>query len=530
MLAFARRPTLDRQRSDPADDSRYQSIVSRPQLAEAGYQGMRWIGAGRVAALLVAFGSTIVLARLIPPADFGHFAVVTVLFMLAGDVIGSGITATLVQRHTLTHAHVESASFLALISGTIAVFVVFALVPLAGELFGSETAELFGLAAPYVLVVAAAAVSRALLQRELSFARLAVIEAVGILAGSAASIAMAVAGLDAEALVLGTLAGQVLATSLFLRAAPPPRPRRHRPELRDLTSFGVPNALAAAASVGSRNVDFAVLAARVPAATVGFYWRGYQLGVSLSKQLIGVIGQLALPLYARAESAEHRRFLRSRIVRLYTLLILPVLALLILLAPLLVPAVFGERWEPAVLPTQILAVVGMINAMQGGLGPMIVAVGHPRALFTWNLVNIVSIGAAVYIAAPHGLEPVCLAVLGVRLVRYAAAYVFLLNRLAGVPIRRMWIDPMPAAVGSGFMCAAVVGLQALVLKTIAPVAEVAAALALAPAAYILALRVLFPDALTDLLQALRRLLRLEREAAVIEEGLAESPHPRAERA
>jgi lipopolysaccharide exporter len=527
MLAFARRPKLDRQGPDPADEHRYQSTVPRPELAAAGYRGVRWLGVGRVATQLAALGSTIVLARLIPPADFGYFAVVAVLFMLAGDVIGNGITATLVQRQRLTHAHIESAAFLALWSGVISVLAVFALVPLADQIFGSETAELFLLASPYFLVVAAGAVSRALMQRELSFARLGVIEAIGILAAIVASIALAVAGLDAEALVLGTLAGQTLATALFLVAAPSPRPRRHPAELRDLTGFGGPNALAAAAAVGARNVDFAVLAARVPAATVGFYWRGYQLAVSLTRQLVGIIGELALPLYSRAESPDHRRFLRSRIVRLHTLLIVPLLALLILLAPLLVPAVFGARWEPAVLPTQILAAIGMINTAQGGLGPMIVAVGHPRALLTWNLVNIGSVGTAVYIAAPHGLGPVCLAVLGVRLVRYVAAYVFLLNRLAGVPIREMWLDPMPAVVASAFMFAAVGGLQGLVLESIPPIAEVVAALALAPLAYVVVLRVLFPHALTDLLRALRRLLGREPGARVAD-GLAEPAAVRAE--
>jgi lipopolysaccharide exporter len=478
-----------------------------------------------VATQVVAFGATIVLARLIPPADFGYFAVVAVLFMLAGDIIASGITAALVQRPTLSHAHVESGAFLALTSGAIAALAVFSLVPVADQIFGSETAELFRLASPYFLVVAAAAVSRGLLQRDLGFARLGVIEAIGILAGSAASVALAVAGLDAQALVLGTLAGQALATCLLLLAAPPPRPRRHPSELRDLTSFGAPNAVAAAASVGSRNVDFAVLAARAPAASVGFYWRGYQLGVSLTRQLVGILGQLALPLYSRAESSEHRLHMRYRIVRLHTLLVIPVLALLILLAPLLVPAVFGDRWEPAVLPTQILAVVGMINTAQGGLGPLMVAVGRPRALMTWNLVNIAAIGTAVYIAGPHGLETVCLAVLGVRLARYAAAYVFLLNRFVGVPVREMWLDPMPAAVASGLMIAAVAGLQALVLDSLPPVIEIAAAVALAVPAYLMALRVVFPHAFRDLLQALSRLLKRRSDAEVVEEERAVRARP-----
>ena len=456
---------------------------------------------------VAGFGASIVLARLIPPAAFGHFAVVSVLFMLAGEAIGSGVTAALVQRRDATTAHLESGMALSVGFGVGAGAAVYLGAPLTEPLFGEDVVDLAQLGSPYFPLVAVAATSAAVLQRRLLFPRIAVIEVGGVLAGLALSIALAAGGLDAEALVLGAVVGQALSTAALLWAAPPPRPRRRATEMTDLLRFGAPNAAAAAASVGARNVDYAVLAARAPAASVGFYWRGYQLAVEIPRRFgSSILGQLALPLYARADDAAHRLQMRARIVQLHTLLMVPPLILLIVLAPVLVPILFGERWEPAVTPTQLLAGVGIISTALAGMGPLLSAIGHPQALLHWNIGNVVVVGAAVFLAAPHGLTAVCLAVLGVRIVRYFAAYVFLLNRLAGVSIAEAWRDPGPALVAGGAMAAGVIALQALVLGALPPAVEVALVAVAAVPLYLGALAVLFPGSLADLRGGVQRLL------------------------
>jgi lipopolysaccharide exporter len=456
---------------------------------------------------VVGFAASVALARLIPPGDFGHFAVVSVLFLLAGEAAGNGITASLVRLPVARTEHFESGTLIALAAGFGIGAGVVAMTPLVAPLFGDEVARLLRLGAPFVPLAAAAAASIAILQRRLAFKRIAILETAGVLAGLGASIALAVAGMDADALVLGAVVGQALMTVALLAAASPPLPALRRPEARELLRFGAPSAAAAIASVGARNVDYAVLAARASAAQVGFYWRGYQLGVELPRRFGGsILGQLALPLYAQAEDHAHRLDLRARIVRLHTLVAFPALALLIVLAPVLVPALFGERWEPAVAPTQILAGVGMLGAVESGAGGLLSALGHPRVLLGWNLTTLVVVGIAVYLAAPHGLTAVCLAVLGTRLVRQAAMY-GLLSRYAAVPAARLWRDPAPALTATAAMAVVVVALQAAGLGSLPPAAEVSLLAVIAPLSYAGALRIAFPDALADLTGAVRRLAR-----------------------
>lgn len=427
--------------------------------------------------------------------------------MLAGESIGSGITAAVVQRREATRRHLEGAMGIAVVFGLLAGAAVFAAAPAVEPLFGQDIVDLTQLGALFFPLAAVPATSAGILQRQLRFGRIAAIELGGVLAGIAVSIALAVSGMDAEALVLGVLASQAVAALAFVVSAPPPPPRRRPAESAELLAFGVPNAAAAAASVGARNVDYAVLAARAPAAAVGFYWRAYQLGVEVPRRFgSSILGQLALPLYARAEDSAHRLQMRARMVQLHTLLMVPPLLLLIVLAPLLVPALFGERWEPAVTPTQLLAGVGIIGTALAGTGPLLSAIGKPRALLHWNLGNVAVVGVAVYLAAPHGLTAVCVAVLGVRLLRYFGAYALLFHRLAGVPFAEAWRDPGPALVAGGAMAGVLAALQALALSEVPAGAEVVIVASLAAPLYLGALRLVFPGAYADLVSGVRRLL------------------------
>src|SRR5438067_760391 len=100
-----------------------------------------------------------------------------------------------------------------------------------------------------------------------------------------ASIAMAVAGMGAFALVLGALAGEVATGALAWACAPAPAPRLRRSSVRDLWSYGRPASLAAASWVGFRNCDYAIVAARLGALQAGLYFRAYSIGVEYQKKV-----------------------------------------------------------------------------------------------------------------------------------------------------------------------------------------------------------------------------------------------------
>ena len=491
-----------------ADGAPGSGAISRSDLKEATFKSLRWATLARIAAQILTVAVGVLLAHLIPPDEFGRVAVTIVVGELALALANQGAGSVLVQRRELTRGHVEATATLAFVVGVLLSLATLLLAPMVTTpLFGEQTTQLFQLLSPAFAIAAVGIVPLAMLERELDFRRISMIEIATVMVSSAASVAYALLGLEAEAYVLGFITGLLAWAVLLVALGPAVLPRWRPREMREVAAFGVPAGLASMAMVGYGNVDYLILGARLSSAQVGFYYRAYTLGVQYETKISDIIQRVAFPVYSRTENADHMRAVRSRIVRINAAVIYPMLALFVAVAPELVPWVFGERWEPAVLPAQILAVAGMARMVNNGTPALLLAAGRPRALLAFNLCRLTALAAAVMVAVPYGLIAVCIAVSIFQVITTVASYALMLPRLVGITLRRLALDLAPAIVASGIMLAAafpVVG--ALSAADLPRPLTVLLVSALAAPLYALALRLTAPAAWADLLLLARRVL------------------------
>jgi teichuronic acid exporter len=283
---------------------------------------------------------------------------------------------------------------------------------------------------------------------------------------------------------------------LLFACAPSPAPRWHLRAQRDIGGFGLPAALAGLVGVLFRNVGYAILAARLTPAATGIFWRSFNLGVIYQDKISGIMMQLSFPVYSRTESRDQLRHMHERAARVHAAIIFPLLATLVVLAPVLIPFVFGAAWEPSVRPAQILAVAGMIAAILTGYPQVMLAVGKPRVLLRFNIVILAIFAAAVYATATHGLIAVSIAVLAVHVVILLGVYQFLLGPQIGLSIRSLVPALGPAVVGCLGLAAVGFPLRMLVPGGDLPVIVVAGGAGFL--IYALILAGLFPAAWSDL--------------------------------
>lgn len=501
-------------------DSAEPSGVSRAGLKEAALEGVRWMAFARVAAELVSVGSSVVLAHLVSPRQFGMLATAVIVRELALMTANEGVGSPIVQRRDLRHAHLEAGVLLALGMGAVLSLVAFFVVPLATEpLFGAETTALFRLFAPSFLLVAVMIVPLAQLQRELRFRRIGAIEVVGVLVSAAVSLVLAIAGLEAKAYVLGMLAGLAVLAIGYQVSVPRVLPRWHRREARDIWRFGVPATAAGLAGVGYRNIDYILVGARLGPLLAGYYYRAFTLGVEYEAKVTGVLARVTFPLYARTEDMEHLRSLRLRIVRLNATLIWPLLAGFIVVAPVALPWVFGERWTPAVVPAQLLAIAGMAATIRNGTSPLILAAGHPRALMGFCMVEAVAYAGVVLAATSFGLTAVAAAVSVFQVVALCAAYAVMLGPMVGVPLRQLIRDVAPAGLSSAALVAVTWPLAEALDGVVPPPVFIVIVGLAAAAVYVAMLRTLFAAAWADVTLLAGSVLRRRRPEPPARSGL-----------
>lgn len=486
--------------------------VSPDELRDATLKGVRWISATRLTFEFVAAAGAVVLAHLVPPAAYGRFAIALVLPEIALSLVNEGLGTPLVQRRLLNGRHVEGTMALGLLGGLLLTVLTFFLAPIvAAPLFGEDTAELFQIYAPVFTIAGIMIVPLAMLQRRLEFNRIGISEVASAAVTTTVSVALALAGLDAEAYVFGSLAGiAAWAVVLLLLARTRTLPRwRHR-EIKELVATGGPAAGAGLAGIGTRNADYAILGTQLGSAQVGFYYRAFTIGVEYERKLSGIVTRIAFPVYSRTKDLAHLRTIRRRIVRLNATLVFPLLAYFIVVAPVLVPWLFGARWEPAVVLAQILAVAGMATSIKSTVDPLILATGRPRALMYFNVGEVALYVGMLIVASSTGeLVLVCSMVAGFRVLALIASYWLLLGRVVGASLSELVAD-------AGAALAACVALVAVALPVrleldLAALPMLLACAAVALPAYVIVLRLISPRSWDDLLMVVGRVFpRLKR--------------------
>jgi O-antigen/teichoic acid export membrane protein len=483
-------------------------VRTNEDLTQAAAAGLRWIAYARIAIELLLLGSMVALARLIPPSAFGIFAVVVIVQELALRMPMEGIGGALVQRQEISRDHLRSGlAANVLVAAVLAALTVLLALAIVRPLFNHETELLTIATTPYFLFGAIYAIPLAILRRRLDFRRVSILDLTLNATRALASLALALAGLDAPALVFGSMAGMVLALALALFFAPPPLPAWRPAAGRELLPYGGPAALATVAWTGFRNGDYAIIGSVLGPAAAGFYWRGYQLAVEYQGKVTDAMAQIAFPVLSRTAGHEELQALRQRMVQLLAVIVYPLLAFLVLLAPVLIPAVFGSDWEPAVTPTQILVVGGAATLAINACGSALMAAGRARALLGYGVAHFLVYAGAVLAVAHLGLAAVAIAGSVVHAVFLAVAYAVLLRGEERDPMRVLWWDLRPSLVCCAALVVAAAAGDLGLAAAGAPVAvRIGAALAAGSVAYLLALRAWFPATAHDLAVVVRRVL------------------------
>jgi PST family polysaccharide transporter len=514
-----------RANGQPADSRSSQELTEVPsgenptdarsgeELTQASVHGLRWISMSRIATECLSVLSMVALARLISPAAFGAFAVALIVMELAIAVPAEGIGSSLVNRREVTREHLQAGTALGLILAVLMAGVTWVLAGvLVAPLCGAEAASLMRLACPLYLLAALSTVPIALLRRRLDFRALALIEVVGSVVRTLGALALAwLAGLGGSALVLGALASGIVSTAFAFAAAPAPLPRLRIRPAREVADYGAPASLAAVAFAAFNNGDYLVIAARLGTAAAGQYWRAYNLAVGYQSKISVVMYTIAFPVLSRSANDDELFALRSRMVRLLTVVLFPLLTGLAITAPLVIPLLFGPRWQAAIVPTQLLCAGGAATLVINAAGTALMATGRPRAMLGYGVAHFLVYVGCVVVVAPLGIAAVALTAAVVHGLFLVVAYVVMLRGKDAHPVRALWSDIAPATLACVAFAAVAVPVEALAAWLSVPALLNLLAVALAGGvAYLLVLRIGFTQSWSDLVALARRLVPAER--------------------
>jgi PST family polysaccharide transporter len=399
--------------------------VNVADLTQTSLRGMRWAALSQLLAQVAMYGSFIVLARILTPAEYGTVALATMAVGFVAILNELGMAAALIQRQDLKPGHLHAAFVSNMAVGlTLAAGMFLAAPAIAAFFKNAEVAPLLQCLALGFPIVALNVVPRALMEKALRFKALGAVEAGAAIANGGLAIGLALSGFGVWSLVYGTLTGYfVQLIAVWAVSGFKPGTRFSGTEFKELFSFGASVLGTRLFSYFNGNVDTMIVGRVLGAAPLGVYSLAYKLVTMPMLKVSHVVLRVAYPAFARMQHDDEA--LRRNYMRLTStlaLLIFPLLAGMAVLAPELITTVFGPKWLPAAQVTQILCLVGAFKAMVCSIGTIFLCKGRPDIELKLNIYGAIKLPIFLIVGSHWGVTGV------------ATAY--LLSSLTGAPVQQ----------------------------------------------------------------------------------------------
>lgn len=334
-----------------------------------------------------------------------------------------GVGPALIQRPEVTNAHIKagltgSVSLSLLLGGAVALGA--PIIAAAFDIDGlTPVLQVIALEFPFQGI---STVARSMMQRELRFRELAIIEISAYAVGyGIVGVTLAATGAGVWALVGAHLMRSVISTiALLATGRYGLRPGFNLTAFRELLVFGGGFTVAHGFNYLARQGDNFVAARWLGAAALGAYGRAYQLVGFPVNQLTMVIGEVLFPAMARIQKSKERlsaTFRRGTSVM--ALAFAPIGIIAAVLAPEIIGVTLGSGWSEAVPPFQILAVGMVFRASYKVSDVLAKAVGAVYRRAWRQAVYAISVVAGSWIGQHWGLTGLSLGVLGSLVVNFA---------------------------------------------------------------------------------------------------------------
>lgn len=406
-------------------------------------RSIAWSVGGQVATLLASMVSTVVLARVLTPADFGAFAFALTIYSLVQWLLQAGMQTYVVREADLTRQKLNAAFAAASAQGIISTLVIIVLAPVAG--WFSHLA-LVGWVTLWVAIVPALCapegVTDGLWLREGRYAAVAVLQIAKTAVQTIVSVAVQFAfHAGPYSLVAGLLAYAFVSfgVSVYsLIAGYGSLPFTDRAHWAAVRSFGTRSLLLTLGQVGAMRVPDFIIGRVLNVSTLGHYNRASTALDMITRTLSMALTRALVPRFFRRAQEGHP--LRDEVGDLCDALLFftwPAMAGLAILAAPVVRLIYGPNWLLAGEALPYLCAAYALDLMRtGGMETLTIRdrIGYNAKIEFFHAIYTI---ALVAMAAPFGIFPVLWAKIVESLVTLLLYY-WVLRRHDALPLGRLW--------------------------------------------------------------------------------------------
>lgn len=335
--------------------------------------------------------STVVLARLLTPEDFGLIAMVTVVVNFAQMFKDAGLSMATVQKDRISHEQISTLFWINIIISAFLGVCVLAASPLAAKFYGRpELAAVTAVLSISFIISGLMIQHQALLRRHMKFGTLAIIQITSQIITLVVTIILALFGWRYWALVGGSISTALAGTILTLFLCPwiPGRMKKGT-GVRDMLKFGGYLTGFNFINYFARNLDNILIGKYWGSQSLGLYSKAYDLLLLPISQITAPITAVAVPALSRLQNEPERfRNYYLKAIKLIAYITMPLVAAMGVLSTEIVGLILGRQWFEAGPIFRILAVAALLQSVSTTVGWIYISLGRTRRMFIWACIAV----------------------------------------------------------------------------------------------------------------------------------------------
>lgn len=345
-------------------------------------KGVAWLGAAKIIVNLLALGSTLILARLLTPEDFGLFSLALTLLTIISALTELSMANALIHHKNPTDEHFNTAWTLNLTRSTIVGLLFCIAAPITASIYHEPklTSVMLFLAASIVMT-GLNNPKMVLMTRDLIFWQEFALTVSQKLVGFIVGVTIAVIYKSYWALVGGMIASQLVGVVISYIIIPF-KPKFAFSHAKELWSFSIWLTLGQIVNTLNWKLDHLLIGSYLGVKPLGYYSVGDNLAAMPTRETIGPLQTTLFPGFKQiVHDNERLKQAYKSAQSLITAIALPIGVGCALIAHSLVLLAMGAKWLPVVQVIQVLSCVFALQTLSSPVQPLAMAKGETKLLF-----------------------------------------------------------------------------------------------------------------------------------------------------
>ena len=404
------------------------------ELKQKAISGVKWVTVSTVVNNLLQLTLISILARFLSPTDFGLMALVNVVIEFSSYFIDAGFSNIIIHKQDINRVQLSSIYWLSIATGIAIYIIIFFLSPSLSAFYREDELEpLLKLVAITFLIIPFGQQHKSLLQKELKFDTIALIEIVSRVVSFIVGVSAAIKGLGVYSLALMVLSNSIVATILLLfkgiKSYKPSLIFSHT-EIKKFYSFGFYQLGERTLNYFATQFDTIIIGKILGAGPLGIYTIAKNLIMKPAQIINPIVTKVAFPTMAKLQSdSESLKRIYLNTIRSLNSVNFPIhLGIAILAEPLTI-ILFGNKWYDAIILVKVLALFGMIRSTYNPIGSLLLARGRADLGFFWNVFSSIISSCIILIGSFWGLLGISFAQLAAMIVLSIPFYLMLIKKM-----------------------------------------------------------------------------------------------------